>query len=1347
MTVIQCPGRENLVNFMLGKAPEPMIEKVGSHVESCPTCMATLVELSVNDTLVDAIRTDTALLKGAEQDAVRKLVANMQSLHASASKISSPEGGHTSAFASAAASSSPGGDTIAVAPPADDGDTEEDHFSPPVEKDEIGRLANYRILRLLGAGGMGKVFLAEDLNLHRKVAMKVMKRSLARNAKAKQRFLQEARLAASIEHDHIVPIYQVGEDRGIPFLAMPLLNGASLDELLAKQKPLKVGQMLRIGIQIAEGLQAAHEKGLIHRDIKPANIWIEPTGGGRVKILDFGLARNTTDDVGLTQTGAIMGTPAYMSPEQARGEKLDGRCDVYSLGCVMYRMATGELPIKGNDTISLLMALALHDPLAPHEIRPDLPRPLSEFIMNLVAKDRQQRPATAIDVVSGLKAIQKSLEAKVESPTIAVPFTPPREASTAKAAPLASPKATTSAKPKGSRPNALIATAIGLVAALLIAAGVVFFLPTSNGIVRIEVDDPKISFKFDDKGTYTIVGGDAKEVSFSAGPHVLKFKLADGNEIETDRFTLKKNDKIVVKVELLKGKIQVVNNDAIVGEKEIAKAIIANPANPGPVTPIALKKGTWNPDKSIESLPGLVPHPAFHRNIGRWQIMPTAAAGMRAFAESPDGRWIAAWFPPYVSIYDAKTGILAAVGKETKVEAPLAGANHELEWTPDSKWVRSGYRRGFGWDHVHFFDTSGSLSPAPYVQHMAMDYGWNPKQVLLAMQDEPGKIRLFDPATAKPIEFPVSANGNAQAAWSPDGDTLVVLNGDKTGQLFGRDGKPGAKLEGECDSKLQPVWVDGGTKIAALSSPTELRYWTKEGRGGGRIKNAEPIQRIMWYAEKKVLGALDSQKLSFWNLDGGRVIQEPIDNFQFFGNWVHRVGKGLYEVPNGEPKPLAPDVMLIGSNGTLGSRRIDKQGESSLEVFRLKGGEAEKAAWKIPYSWGTFIPSKDEKRLYVGDADGLVSYDLSDAKKIVRFGGPTPGDYTQCVLSPKGDMLALGSNAGQIVLCNPLGQPIAAPMKLSDDPEAGGCNHPGAFVSLQWAPDGRHLVAAVGSMVHVFDALEGKRLAKASWRGYAVFSPDNSEQLVLTTFAQHPNEASVWRWKHEREPSRRVPATLGIATPGFDGKTLLCQGLPSTADSPHAYLASGDLKTLTPVFDTELKPQGHSYWPPFALLPDGKSFLAGTNPLSIRSLDGKLLERIEPGNNVDTNGVNRFLISPDGKSVVAWAQTRFFRLNLADKKVTALPNIRSDDGAAAFSPDGKYLITLRGSALQYWNLESRELEQIVLHLPHNEYVVLSPAGETLARSKDAERHLRYIIEDQKGSLQLKTPSEFEAAIR
>ena len=290
--------------------------------------------------------------------------------------------------------------TGGAAPPSD----LTDFLAPPQGPGEIGRLGPYRILEVLGTGGMGVVYRAEDPHLQRQVAVKVMMPSLAASRSARERFLREARAAAAVENDHVVAIYQVGEDRGVPYLAMPLLRGESLDDRLKREGALPLREALRVGREAAAGLEAARKRGLIHRDIKPANLWLEEETG-RVKILDFGLARAAGGDAGLTQEGAILGTPAYMAPEQAGGTA-DHRSDLFSLGCVLYRMATGQAPFKGTDTISTLMAVATEEPAPPHEVKPGLPRALTELVMRMLAKKPEGRPASARAVVEAIRAIE-----------------------------------------------------------------------------------------------------------------------------------------------------------------------------------------------------------------------------------------------------------------------------------------------------------------------------------------------------------------------------------------------------------------------------------------------------------------------------------------------------------------------------------------------------------------------------------------------------------------------------------------------------------------------------------------------------------------------------------------------------------------------------------------------------------------------------------------------------------------------------------------------------------------------------------------------------------------------------
>jgi serine/threonine protein kinase len=301
---------------------------------------------------------------------------------------------------------------------------------------------------------MGVVFQAQDLHLKRMVALKVVKPSLAAYADSHRRFLREAQLAASIDHEHIVTIYQVGEDRGVLYLAMKLLQGESLDRRLNRMGGrLPLAEVLRIGREMAEGLVAAHVRGLIHRDIKPANIWLE-SDRNRVKIVDFGLACGTAEDGRLTQAGAVIGTPSYMAPEQANAKELDSRCDLFSLGAVLYQASTGVLPFGGKDTLSVLAALASKTPTAPHKLVPSLPRSFSDLVMSLLTKDREERIQTAKEVVQTIEILERSPAAPPSDDV------EPAETMITESVPLSASASAVSSKTVKSREKELSASAV-----------------------------------------------------------------------------------------------------------------------------------------------------------------------------------------------------------------------------------------------------------------------------------------------------------------------------------------------------------------------------------------------------------------------------------------------------------------------------------------------------------------------------------------------------------------------------------------------------------------------------------------------------------------------------------------------------------------------------------------------------------------------------------------------------------------------------------------------------------------------------------------------------------------------
>jgi serine/threonine-protein kinase len=339
------------------------------HLESCPACQEALERLTAGEAEWQALGQPPS----QPAPALRRAMDNLLS---DGNTTCSTVGQHT------------------LGPP------DLSFLKPSPDPANLGRLGDYEILGVVGRGGMGVVLKAFDPALRRIVAIKVLAPQWATSEAARQRFEREARATAAVHHDNVVQIHAVEELDGLPYLVMEYVAGVSLQQLLDRTGPLDLELILRIGSETAAALAAAHAQGLIHRDVKPANILLAADEGDRVKLSDFGLAR-AVDDASLTQSGVIAGTPQYMAPEQARGEPLDHRADLFSLGSVLYALCTGRPPFSAETTLAVLRRVCDDTPEPIRQVNAAMPEWLVEIVEALHAKDPVDRLQSA-EQVAGL---------------------------------------------------------------------------------------------------------------------------------------------------------------------------------------------------------------------------------------------------------------------------------------------------------------------------------------------------------------------------------------------------------------------------------------------------------------------------------------------------------------------------------------------------------------------------------------------------------------------------------------------------------------------------------------------------------------------------------------------------------------------------------------------------------------------------------------------------------------------------------------------------------------------------------------------------------------------------------
>ena len=519
----QCPDRTTLVDYLQGKLVPPDLGNCESHIEVCQSCHETLRGLNPSDTLSQyvsgAMEPVTPIAEDA--DVVENLVRRMSKTDGFAGVAKESIGSEEVLMDRAA-------EVIRL-------------LTPDAESSEsIGILAEFRLLELIGAGGTGVVFRAHDLSLDREVALKVLRPSLG--SVARERFVAEARAAASIDHENVVTIYQVGQHQRLAWIAMKWVPGETLENRLHREGALDEQEVRELVTQIANGLAEAHRQQLVHRDIKPANIWISDADG-KVQILDFGLVRITDSDLALTSTGLLAGTPSFMSPEQAKGLELDARSDLFSLGCVIYQMTTGSLPFGSSTILATLQAIQNQRPQPPSVGGADGNVDLSDLTMALLEKEPVNRIQSADLLAECLQRPRSDWPVRIRN-----------------YASHDHDETQTVATHANSRPSAGSGRRFVAAAILLGLFGLgAWFTPqiiriaTDQGVLEIETDDENVTVEVRENGKVVRVLDTASGASFEihSGRYEISATGKDGDtkfEVTPSELVLSRGSNKIVKV-------------------------------------------------------------------------------------------------------------------------------------------------------------------------------------------------------------------------------------------------------------------------------------------------------------------------------------------------------------------------------------------------------------------------------------------------------------------------------------------------------------------------------------------------------------------------------------------------------------------------------------------------------------------------------------------------------------------------------------------------------------------------------------------------------------------------------
>ena len=721
-TTPTCPDEPTLAALLAGRLPAGQADLYEPHLAHCGQCLAKAEQLGVEDDLVDALR-DTDVGEETtslhDEPLVDDLVARLSGLNEPASFR----------------------DMLTE-------DELRSILGPAMREDELGRLGKHRVTEVLGAGGMGVVFKAEDTELGRTVAIKVMKPQLAASRDSCRRFRREACAIAAFEHSHVVTVYHVGEEQGVPYFSMQLLEGESLRRRIDREGKLPPREVLRIGREIAAGLQAAHARGLLHRDIKPDNVWLE-ADGDHVRIVDFGLARAVDQSSSLSQSGAILGTPRYMAPEQIRGDGVDERCDLFSLGSLLFHAATGAPAFAGNNLVATLVSVSQDEVAPPHQDHPELPRELSDLILKLLEKDPDRRIQTAAEVVEQIERIEND----------------PQGLSLA-----------------GRPPKSARALFWGLAAAnsLLLLAGTLIYIAFDRGTLVIDADE-SVAVTIEQGSVLLRDRASGREYDISIGENPVRAGIYEifaldkdaGLQFSSNELSISRGEKRVVTISLRPDPAPggPAPSDSAPGDS--TDAVTRNrPAAPAqPRAPPAWLSDTED-SLGIQaadplSKRSLVTKPAAVTDITSWTVEPTHhRSAVNDVAFSSDATLVATGSQDgTLRIWDAKTRQLRQI-----IVCP--GSVRHVAWSGDGHYLASAQGRT-GTGSICIWElTGGGARLIKKINRSTTQLAWSPDSSLLAFQDS--SVQFWELKSGEILPNRGVQGSISRRPWSADGARLAT---------------------------------------------------------------------------------------------------------------------------------------------------------------------------------------------------------------------------------------------------------------------------------------------------------------------------------------------------------------------------------------------------------------------------------------------------------------------------------------------------------------------------------------------------------------------------------------------